>query len=335
MKVALGISSFRNDAEVVGKLQTACSPEGRSLFERIIVVDSCGTGAVGREIERLGLGQDRQESRITYHNHDTNLGAARNLALRMKLAAETGADYLFAINHDGDLDLAAVEKLIDYARRSQDSCPCCSHSEIQCRHDGQVAVVYPLRRLSNGSYSLSGLSPLPMPMMRVRRPPRVEAITVYWSSSNGALYWLEPFRRGIKPYEGLWHGWEDFAYGLALAQAGYRQVLLPAVRIDGRYEYRHQSSMGNVWMISDKPPWLTYYLARNLVLALRRFRPFPLATVAGIGRILLEGGAILWLRQSKGERLRYAAMGLLHGLLGQEGPTVMPAAPPVDAKVAS
>jgi GT2 family glycosyltransferase len=124
-RVCLAISSFRNDESVERLLSSASTPRARGCFERVIVVDSLGTGRIE------ALLRSRDWSHVTYESASTNLGSAGNLARRLVLAAQTGCDYVFALNHDGELDLDIVDKLVEFAEKTP-----------------RVGAVYPLRYLT-------------------------------------------------------------------------------------------------------------------------------------------------------------------------------------------
>ena len=105
----LAISSYRNDEEVLKILdQVHQYPEQQ--FDRILVVDSEGTGAVPRVVK------DRGWDRVIHRSYDANLGSGANLCERLRIAAEGGADYLYAINHDGYVDFRVVATLLETAR---------------------------------------------------------------------------------------------------------------------------------------------------------------------------------------------------------------------------
>jgi hypothetical protein len=245
-------------------------------------------------------------ARVDYVCFDENLGSAGNLASRLELAARTPCQFVYAVNHDGSLDVEVVRKLRDTASS-----------------DPRIAAAYPLRRMTSrgGEYDLTGILPAPIHSIRVRKPPRRATLDVYWSSSNGALYSLEPPRRGLLPWADLWMGWEDLAYGWLLDSEGYRQVLVCTANTDDSYEYRRIA--GRVWL-SDKPGWYSYYFARNLLLAARRTRRHALLRCCVVGRVASEYAVIAALRSEKGKRLQYLTAGLRDGLRGRSGKWRLP-----------
>src|SRR5437763_14059223 len=109
MRVWLAISSYRNDDEVIRIIgQTRESAPG--LFERILVVDSAGTGRIPMLIEANGWRD------VEYRCYEKNLGSGRNLAERLKIAAAAGADYVWTVNHDGRVNADVVRKLTAVAQ---------------------------------------------------------------------------------------------------------------------------------------------------------------------------------------------------------------------------
>ena len=312
MTTVLGISSYGSAPSVLEIVAEATSPQGTQLFDLILIVDSHGDGTIQRHIEREELGP-----RVRYHNSNENLGAAGNLDKRLRWATEAGGDLLFAINSDGHLDLATVEKLLDYASR----------------HD--CGAVYPARRLADNCYEFTGI--LSFPWRSVRRAkkdlPVAEAIPVFWSSSNGALYSLQPAANGTLPPAGLWHGWEDLAYGLLLAKAGHHQFMVPSARVESRYEMTKMRGLGAASgpysYVSDKPTWIAYYTSRNLLLIATRVVPGPERVIAALTRISIEILVTLVTRDQKLERLGYLARGVFDGIRGRQGMVVQPPRLPI------
>jgi GT2 family glycosyltransferase len=300
--VCLTISSFRNDASVE-RLLTAAHEGGDSPFARIIVVDSMGTGRIPELIAERGW------SKVLYRSYHRNLGSAGNLSARLRLSAEEGANFCCALNHDGDLKVESVRRLVEFARENK-----------------MVGAVYPLRQIPSreGKFDVTGESWLPMPSRGQRGAPTERAKRVFWSSSNGALYNLEPVRKGLLPWGDLWMGWEDLGYGWLLERSGYTQYILTSAVVDDNYEYEpHDIGPWRV-RITDKPAWYAYYQIRNLILVTRRNdRSFGTQAVVA-GRVLLEYAVTTALRKSKLKRYRLLTRGLIDGLLDRSGKWLLP-----------
>src|SRR5690606_23523370 len=193
-KVCLAISAFQSDAAVAALLEQAAAlvPD---VFWRVLVVDSLGTSRIARLIQARGW------TWVTYHCSDINLGSAGNLARRLELAAKLDADFVYALNHDGHLSGPDVVALVEGARTVQ-----------------RLGAAYPLRLLSkqDNRYDVTGVSRLLFPTRSRTKRPNTGLLDVYWGSSNGTLYALEPVRSGLLPWSDLWMGWEDLGYGLLL-----------------------------------------------------------------------------------------------------------------------
>jgi SAM-dependent methyltransferase len=287
MVVWLAISSYRNDAEVSAILEeaTALAPD---LFAHILVVDSEGTGQMARLIKERGW------DGVTYHSHVDNLGSGGNLAERLRLANEGGADYVYALNHDGALDPAVVRSLLAVAERMP-----------------TLGAAYPLAYFTDvAKYNLTGTRELPLSAKFVATPPDGPVLDVHWGSSNGALYSLAPERQGIVPWPTMFMGWEDMEFGWRLADHGYRQVLVSGAVFRDNFEYADTP----VGAIVRKPVWRSYYHIRNLILAVRRSRPRPMFYGAAAWRCVLECGLIVFVRPDKWQRLRLLAAGVRDGL---------------------
>jgi GT2 family glycosyltransferase len=242
---------------------------------------------------------------VAYHDFPKNLGAAGNLKHRLTISSEMKADWVFALNHDGVLDLDVVERLMDVAASKPD-----------------VGAIYPLMTVPDGRYELSYTMPFPWRVKRSRSRPSDTLVSVFWGSSNGALYSLSTFRSGARPFVGLWHGWEDFAFGLEIAQSGYPQLMVTDVTLDSRYDYRGERLIGRTWISSAKAPWLTYYFSRNLILIRDRYGHPRLHCLAL--RILREISTIMIMRGQKFNRVRFLSQGIIDGLQGNKGMSIPP-----------
>jgi GT2 family glycosyltransferase len=264
----------------------------------VIVVDSLGTGAIANLVASEGW------SHVSYHSADVNLGSAGNLAKRLELAAETGCKYVYALNHDGHLDAAVLRELI----RAADELP-------------RAGAAYPHRYLEQaGRFDSAGRhSPIPLPAFRRSAEASSEPYPVFWSSSNGALYALEPVRRGLLPWADLWMGWEDLGYGWLLHTHGYAQIVVPRAAWRDDYEYRTHRLLGRTVRITDKAPWYAYYQGRNLLLIARRLRRPARDYAALTANLLLEVGVTALFRDQKALRYRLFASGIADALRSRAG----------------
>jgi GT2 family glycosyltransferase len=288
----LVISSFRNDDDVMRILHQvhACHEQ---IVDRILIVDSEGTGCIPGLLEKNGW------DHVMYRSYDKNLGSGANLCERLRLAAAGGADYAYAINHDGSFDAKVLRSLVNAA------------SAIE-----NLGVAYPLGYLTTVDlYNVTGTRELPWPAKLVAAAPKGPLLDVFWSSSNGALYSMDPVKRDIVPWEALWMGWEDLEYGWRLSDHGYRQVIVCEAVFRDNYEYRRT----RLSRVRTKPAWRTYYNIRNLILAIRHSRNSPLFYAVAAYRFLLECGLILFVRENKWKRLRLLCAGASDGLRGVGG----------------
>jgi len=286
-KVWLVISSYQNDRDVIRILDHVHSL-ATQVLEHILIVDSHSTGAIPAHLSEHGW------QHVTYRSYDHNLGSGGNLCERLRLAAEGGADYAYAINHDGGFDPEVATTLLKAAVQLPD-----------------LGAAYPLSFLTSaGSYNVTGTRELPLPSRLVSSPPSDALIDVFWSSSNGALYSMTPVRKGLLPWPVMWMGWEDLEYGWRLSDNGYRQVIVRDAVYRDNYEYQQR------WFsrMIDKPAWRTYYSFRNLFLAIRRSRNRPSFYAVAAYRALLECGLILLARDNKTRRLGRLSRGVIDGL---------------------
>ena len=289
MKVWLAISSYKNDENVLRIIdQVHNSP--KRIFDRILIVDSEGTGVIP------GILAEKGWDHITYRSYDQNLGSGANLCERLRLAAEGGADLAYALNHDGYVDAEVVTRLVSAAESIE-----------------KLGAAYPLSYFTNrGMYNITGTRDMPLSAKLIPAPPPQPILDVFWSSSNGALYSTNPTKRGIIPWEAMWMAWEDLDYGWRLSDHGYRQVIVrDAV-------FRDNSEYNRTWLgtVLDKPAWRYYYHTRNLILAIKRSRNRPLYYLIAAYRFLLECGLTVLVKGNKWRRLRLLCMGVSDGIKG-------------------
>lgn len=299
--VAVAISAFRSDDAVLRLLSKIFS-RGTPPFAAIIVVDSLGSGCIEAAIRSNGWS-------VTYHNAERNLGSAGNLCLRLQLAARTGAKWCYAVNHDGDVDLDHVRRMLQYG----DACE-------------RVGAVYPrlLFPKRGGALDAPRLTLAPHGEFRGNSAQPADALRVSWSSSNCALYCLEPVRAGVDVWADLWMGWEDLAYGWQLGNAGWSQILCGDVTIVDEYEFRPVRFLDRVTYISDKPVWYSYYMLRNLLIIARRSKGEAINRWDIARRGFVELIVILLYRSNKKKRLKLLVKGWRHGLAGHAGKGEVP-----------
>jgi GT2 family glycosyltransferase len=292
MVVWLAISSYRNDEKVLRILEQV-HEWPTAIFERILIVDSEGTGVIPSILK------DRGWSHVIYRSYDWNLGSGANLCKRLQIAAEGGADYAHAVNHDGHVDPIVVSCLLKAAGSIE-----------------KLGAAYPLCYFARaGRYNVTGVRELSLRAKLVDVLPRGPLLDVFWSSSNGALYSTHPTKHGIVPWEAMWMGWEDLEYGWRLTDHGYRQVIVCDAVLRDDYEY------ARTWVgwVSDKPAWRSYYHIRNLILAIRHSRNRPFYYAIAACKLFVECGLILLVRKNKWERLHLLFAGAADALRGAKG----------------
>ena len=294
-RVVLAIAAFQSDERVLRLLEKAFGP-GTPRFGAVIVVDSLGSGAIPEAIVANGWPVD-------YRDSPTNLGAAGNADLRLRVAAETGLDWCLALNNDGELNPAKVAAL------------------VACGEAGErVGAVYPQLRMTGADDRLDrprkGFSLFGITADRVADDGPLE---VDWSSSNGALYRLDAIREGANPWPALWMGFEDMALSWELKKRGWRQLLCRSVIVDDNYEFRKLKLFGRPVHVADKPVWYSYYHLRNLTLISRGTGGRAVGALRIAARALVDLGLIALVRNSKLERARLLVRGLIDGLRGKDG----------------
>lgn len=303
--ICLIIATFRQDDAVIALLEEAYGEGTMHPFCHIIVVDSMGSGALTQAVNERGW------QGITYENGPENLGSAGNLARRLVLASQHHtAQWAYALNHDGELDWQTLEALVKRADTLRDE---------------RVGALYPLRYTTHlKKYNLTGTSSLPIPYVGTTTRPTGESFPVYWASSNGAFYHLDPVRQGLTPWPDLWMGWEDLGYGWLLHQHGWHQEVVCGAVFEDGYEYKTHGTGQAAINVSDKPTWYAYYQMRNLILVTRRNARGPVTWACVAGRVGLELGLSMTLRKDKPRRMKFLFAGIQAGLTNQTGKWTYP-----------
>jgi GT2 family glycosyltransferase len=299
--VALAISAFRSDEPVLRLLRTAFEP-GQPRFGAVIVVDSLGSGAIAQEVERQGWP-------VRYVNSETNLGSAGNLDLRLRTAAEMGLEWCLALNHDGEIDHGKVGRLLEHGRTRP-----------------RIGAVYPQMLFPRAGGRPDSPRRSFAPYTLIGRPTlsAETCIDVAWSSSNGALYNLEPIRDGVSAWPELWMGYEDLAIGWELRRGGWAQLLCTDVTVADDYEFRPARLFGRTLHLAEKPSWYAYYQSRNLLLIARRTNRSAIGWFGIFLRTFVDVGTILLFRNAKRDRLRLLGRGFADGLKGVTGKGPVP-----------
>src|SRR5260370_8359096 len=144
----LVISAYRNDEHILRILDQVDGYHPH-LFERILIVDSEGTGIIPRVLE------DPRWAKVIYRSYEKNLGSGANLCERLRTAAEGGADYAYALNHDGCFDPKVVPSLLKTAGSIEN-----------------LGAGYPLSYLSAAAfYNVTGTLALSLPSNLLATPP--------------------------------------------------------------------------------------------------------------------------------------------------------------------
>lgn len=303
MKLVIAISCFRADAAVLRLVSELYA--GDYAFSSVVVVCSAGGHELAKQLHDAG----HPDCHVLAF--EANLGSAGNLHERFKAAAALDGDYLLALNHDALINPRMFQALVGAAEHGPT----------------RVGAYYPLRYTpGKGQYDLSGTDAFSFRFRGTAELPSDALIDVLWSSSNGALYALAPFREGLCPDASLWMGWEDHLYGLQLHKAGYRQCIVTDACVTDDYEYKTVRRLGRTLTVSDKPVWYCYYGARNLALiCLHRCFSWPMlralarwAIAFPVQILLSRNGAERWLG------LQYYLTGLLHGCLNRAGKWRLP-----------
>lgn len=300
-RVVLAISAFQSDEEVIPMLRQLFA-HGDNPFSAVVVVDSLSSGAVQNAIEA-------NRWPVHFFNAATNLGAAGNLCKRMEMAAQFDADWCYALNGDGELKLETVRALVT----------CGTGKE-------RIGAVFPLRASSSAAqqWSAAGKSFLPFrsPLRRAQNAPDEQEVA--WASSNGALYHLAPARAGVFVWTDFWHAWEDLAYSWLLSSNGWKQIVCNEAIFVDDYERRKVRMFGKNLYIHDKPPWLSYYSIRNLMLFMARTRAGGRGWGVVLWRLLQEACLTIIYRDHKLHRLIFLTRGFIDGLRHRTGITVTP-----------
>jgi GT2 family glycosyltransferase len=300
--VAIAISAYQSDDAVVSLLETIFSAPHPQV-QGIIVVDSLGSGKI------LEIAAAR-EWPLRYESASTNLGSAGNLARRMELAAEIGAQWCLCLNHDAKWDPNSLSAMLAAARARP-----------------RVGAVYPVidhsprePRWQEGPQRFTPSSRTRLSKIPADEPTKV----VLWSASNFALYATAPLDEGVTVMAELWLGYEDLAYGIALHHGGWVQLSCRSAILTNGLDYASRRLLGHTFIIPDKPNWYSYYNIRNLILIRRRYGPEGISIMSIIWKLFQSSFRTLLLEEQKIARLNLLYAGCLAGLANRSGKGPLP-----------
>ena len=264
MKVGIAISSYNSDDDVIALVKKIDSESWP--INGILIVDSIGSGRINDYFI------NNKVNNLQYINFDLNLGSASNLNKRLLLSAERDWDFVLTLNHDALVTKETFLRLMQYS------------------HIPNIGALYPLKYFpSKNFYDYSGTKEIgPWRSFGVTSPIKNQLIPCLWSSSNGALYNLNPIKKGIAPNSDLWMGWEDYLYGLDLEKSGYKQFLVSNAVCEDNYEFTEKSIGFTNVILSSKPDWYHYYRTRNLWLICLNYHPSVLRFLRVFLRTIVE-----------------------------------------------
>jgi len=300
--VVVAISAFRSDQAVVKLLEQIISDPHPDVVS-IVVVDSLGSGKLPGQFSSLNWP-------VAYKNSDCNLGSAGNLFERISYAADARADWCFCLNHDANWEAARLEKMLKVARSNYN-----------------VGAVYPVLHYGNRERPWEAGRNRFVPSASKRfaeKPDRELAAEVMWSSSNGALYATAPYHQGVEVMKQLWMGYEDLAYGIALFQAGWLQLVCNDAVLSDIFDLLERKFLGKSFYIHDKPAWYSYYGMRNLLLIRAKYGAGGVGYPVIIKKFFHSALRIVLLENKKSEKLLELFRGFLHGFFKINGKHIKP-----------
>lgn len=301
-RVAVAISAYKSDSAVTSLLE-AIFADPHPDVTNIIVIDSLSNGQIAEIAKKRGW-------QVQYENASTNLGSAGNLARRLELAANSGAEWCLCLNHDANWNADRLSAMLEAATsrpRVGAVYPILDHSPRRPRWEDGRRHFKP----SSGS--------------RLSEVPKDEPVAeVLWSSSNSALYCLAPLAQNITVMSELWMGYEDLAYGIALNRAGWVQLSCRTAQLTKVFDYTPRKLFGATFYIPDKPDWYMYYNIRNLIIIRNRYGTPGVSILNIIAKLLQSTARIVLLERAKILRLKLLYLGVVSGIKGKSGKGLFP-----------
>lgn len=283
--VAIAISSFKSTNSIGILLEEIFS--SNVSFSEVIIVDSISDGSLEELIES-------NRYNVNFYNAVTNIGSAGNLNKRLEIASSNSEiKWCFCINHDGYFNAESILKLVESAEAIE-------------KEGIDVGAVFPSRIRYNKKERLSALS------------NNIYDETL-WSSSNGSLYSLKPYRNNCKVKDDLWMGWEDLIYCLQLKEKGYTCFVANNSFYYDSYEYEKVKFLLFDFYITDKPSWYNYYSIRNLLLGLRYLESKDYLYKKIVITLLKSTILTVAFKKNKTERLALSFQGLVDGVQNKNG----------------
>ncbi len=300
--VHVAISSFRSDAAVIGLLN-AIFTNPHSEVISVVVVESLGSGEIKATADARGWS-------IIYENVEYNLGSAGNLARRIELATQHGAQWVLCLNHDANWDATRLSSMLATARSRP-----------------RVGAVYPIldHTPRQPRFEIGRLRFVPSAGIRFHEVPNDgTAREVLWSSSNGALYSTAPFSEGIEVMDELWMGYEDLALGIALHKGNWLQLICYSAILSDIFDYEERSVLAQSIHIPSKPIWYSYYNIRNLILIRFKYKSGSIKPTVILWKLMQSSIKIVLLEKQKFARLQLLFRGAIDGIIGKIGKGTLP-----------
>jgi GT2 family glycosyltransferase len=294
--IVVAISAFKSDQAVIDLLSSIFRDPHDSVLQ-VIVVDSLGSGEISSACSSNSWP-------VTYYNFNTNLGSAGNLRKRIELASELGAEWCLCLNHDANWNSERLSAMIET-----------SHSQVG------IGAVYPVldHHPRRPRWEVGRRSFTPTAGARLDKIPLVDSSEVLWSSSNGALYSTAPVLNGVEVMSELWMGYEDLAYGVALNQQGWTQLVCCKAVLSKVFDYTEPNLPIRRVFIQDKPAWYSYYNMRNLILINKRYGEHGVSLIMVFIKFIHSGARIVFLEPNRFSKIYLHFRGFIDGFRGRVG----------------
>jgi GT2 family glycosyltransferase len=268
-------------------------------IDEVIVIDNCSTDGTDQMIHS-------EFPQITHVMLIENIGGAGGFSEGMKIAFESGYDWIWIMDDDALPELTALERLLNFSSRADILVP--------------VLVDSTGKRYGAGLWRF-GYIPISLEYNDVM------IIPTEMFSFVGPLIRRKVIEHIGFPRKDFFIWADDLEWALRASMAGFAAyAVLDAVIFHDRGRQIMTRRLGKVYIRVLHPPWKYYYEMRNKLLMLDNFRGLRKFSeiIALFYRVLrVSIGDMIYAPEWR-QSVYFRWLGIFHGILGKTGKIITP-----------